>query len=998
MKQRVLLLLFIFHSVFSLQAGSWNGRLFFHHLGRINGLSNLSVSSIVQDYRGFLWFGTLNGLNRYDGKTIELLSHDPYSRDSIPHNKIQTMKVWKKKILVGTYGGLGILDVDTKTFTNFEKKPGVLDSLSDNVVVSIMPDTDGKIWVGTLYGLNLLDPATGKCIHFFHDEDNPDSIANDVIRALYLDSENRLWIGTYNGLDRFDRESGRFIHYGISGSGGITLPSKYVMAIQGGGEGVLWIGMWDGGVARFDTVEGKLSCFSLDDDRVYSLSTAQEGKVWAGTWGGGLYIIDKATGETEKYVYQPGNLTSLSHDIVYSILRDDSGLFWIGTNGGGVNNTAVEKRHDLFLYHDENDPGSLSKGNIYAILEDDEKNIWIGTSGGGLDRWNRETETLKHYRHGDGSGLPYDTVTCLLKDSAGKLLVGTLKGLVYRTEEDEKFHPYLVDMEHIYALFEDSRNNLWIGTYDNGLYVYDRGKDTLEHFTSSLENKGSLSSNLVTSFAEYDGDIWIGTNEGLNRFNFSTRSFSAYFLNPDDITSISSNSIRTLFVDSRNRLWIGTEGGGLDRYNEADDDFSHYLKKDGFSDDSVTGILEDDSGRLWCGTKAGITIFNPVSEYMMVLTEFDGLPDISLNYGVMKDPDGFLYFSSSKGIIRFSQKVSRMNIHKPPVYITDVRSMGQRVVNPFTREDGEVFDLPSHLNLVSFHFIGLDYTAPLKNRYMYRLEGFDADWIDSGGSTEVSYINLSPGKYTFHVKASNNDGFWSDKDDSITIRVVPPVWKSLPAQILYDILLVFLIFMGIKVREHFYLKKKVAELGAMHEKLISANQEIKVNSITDSLTGLFNRVEFDYRIAVETARSRRFSSSFAVLLIDIDYFEDYNERYGSSEGDNCLVLTAETLKGCLVRSSDFIARCGGDEFCVILPECGKDDALKTGERIKRAVQKKRIPHHKSGIGGIVTVSIGIAAAVPMQSTEPDEYLKTAEKALAKAKKSGRNRVVFLPME
>ncbi|RKX91422.1 MAG: hybrid sensor histidine kinase/response regulator, partial [Spirochaetes bacterium] len=280
MKRIFAFILILFISVSFLMAEN-KGRLFFHHLDKRDGLSNVSVSSIVQDYRGFIWFATLNGLNRYDGRSIKLYSHDPYDRNSLVHNKIQTMNKSGKYLLIGTYGGLSLFDPDSGVFKNFTKTPGDINSLTDNVVVYVIPDDKGNLWVGTLNGLNYLDPRTGKNRRFFNVKDDPDSLANNVIRSLHIDSSGDLWVGTYNGLDRYSREEDKFFHYGMEGREGYSLPSKYVMTIAKGDKDNLWLGTWDGGVSSFNIATGKIKTYSLEDNRVYTLHIAPSGQVWA---------------------------------------------------------------------------------------------------------------------------------------------------------------------------------------------------------------------------------------------------------------------------------------------------------------------------------------------------------------------------------------------------------------------------------------------------------------------------------------------------------------------------------------------------------------------------------------------------------------------------------------------------------------------------------------------------------------------------------------------
>ncbi len=981
-------------------AGSEN-RFFFQHPVQAGGLPDSSVSSIVQDYRGFIWFGTLNGLVRYDGMKTTLFEHDPYNRASLPHNKIQTMVAYKHSILIGTYDGLSILDVDTEKFRNFSKIPGDSSSLSNSVVVSILPDNDGKIWVGTLQGLNRLDPKTGKCEVFFHNEKDSSSIANDVIRSLYRDKQGKIWIGTYSGLDCYNRKTGHFLHFGLTGGKGFLLPSKYVMSIRGGEGNTLWVGTWGGGISSFNTVSHAVASYSLDDNRVYTVSTDKKGKVWAGTWGGGLFILHILSKKVEKYIQEPGNAQSLSNNTVYSIMRDSQGFFWIGTKGGGINKVDLNKKNPIVLYHDKKDPSSLTDGNVYSLYEDTKGFIWIGTDNG-LDRWSRKTGVIEHFRKGNGSGLTENAVTDIIQDSTGNLLISTLKGIFVLNSVSMTFSPLSslsgkdisLPGERVYALFEDSSLNLWVGTYDNGCYRINRKTGKENHYLHNIHDEGSLSDNLVTSFLEMDHEIWIGTNNGLNKFIPGKGAFIHYYLDPDNVDSISSNSIRMLFLDSKQRMWIATEGGGLDRYNKRTNGFSHYLKQNGLSGNSVQGILEDNSGNIWCATKKGISILSPDSGKIVILDESDGLPDSSLNYGVLKSRDGYLYFSSKKGITRFLADTKKPAKYNPPLYITDIETLGENVNTIPVQGGARERFFPYTKNLIIFHYICLDYSDPLRNRYKYYLEGFDDSWKNAGDSTSALYAGIPAGTYTFKVKASVDNESWLDKTASVTIHIAPPFWRSWWAQIVYDILLVILLYALIKIRHHYKLKKKVAELELLRNELLQSNRMLKKMSVKDALTGLYNRRELNERIVVEVNRARRFKEPLSVFMADIDFFKDYNDRYGHIEGDACLVSIADIFRKCLTRDSDFIARYGGEEFCIVIPDCGAETAQEIGEKIKRAVQKKRIEHKKTGLGGIVTLSVGITSGIPGKNEDAGQFIKTADKALYKAKGSGRNKTVY----
>lgn len=1000
MKYRIFIFSIFIFVTSALSAAETNGEYFFQHLTEDDGLSNLSVSSIVQDYKGFLWFGTINGLNKYDGKIITSYVHDPYNRDSLPNNKIQTITVSNHDLLIGTFSGLSIFNIDTGTFKNYRKIPGVENSLSNNVVISMLPD-DGKIWIGTLQGLNRLDPETGECKHYFHDEGDPSSISNNVIRSLYKDSAGRVWIGTYNGLDCFNRKSGNFLHYKNVGKGNDSLPSKYVMSIAGGNEDSLWVGTWGGGLSRFSISTGKFTTYSFTDDRVYVINARDDERIMAGTWGGGLFFLNSRSGKIKNYISSPSNEQSISHNIIYSILRDTSGLYWIGTKGGGVNKLNITKKNSLVLHHDKNNPYSLAEGDIYSIFEDSKGYIWISVENNGLDRWDPVSRKLKHFRQQDG--LPNNTVTVIFQNTNGKLIAGTLQGLVQYNYALEKFTALTLlngkdiscKNDRIYTFFQDSSGRYWIGTYDDGCYLVNQITGETTHFIHEINNSNSLSDNLITSFLETKKGIWVGTNEGLNCYNEKRKNFYHYYLNPDNKTTISSNSIRTLFLDSKKRMWIGTLDGGLNQYNEADDNFYHYMKEDGFSGNRIEGILEDNNGRLWCATTAGITIFSPESKHISILDESDGLPDSQLNYGVLKSKKGDLYFSSCKGISKFSPILHESAASDSPVYITGFKTLGKEVHIYTTIKNKETFTIPYSQNTITFKYICLDYKNPLKIKYSYFLKGVDKDWVDAGNKNSVLYAGLSAGTYTFRVRASENiKGTFMQDIPEVVIHVKPPVWRSWWAQAIYDILIILLLYIIIKINQSRKLKIKLVALESLKNRLVASNKHLRDVSSKDILTGLYNRRELKNRIVLELDRARKLSEPLAVFTINIDFFKDFNNFYGRTEGDSCLIKISEVLLASVSPESGFAVRYGGDEFCVIIPNCSSGDTKILGLKLIRKVQKLRIEHKKTGLGGILTISIGGTSAIPDPEMTEETFIKTAADALYQAKHEGRNKFVY----
>ena len=946
----------------------------FESLTREDGLSNLSVSSVVQDSKGFLWFGTQGGLNRYDGREVTVFRHDPFDPNTLPHDLVQTIYYQESQetLWIGTYNGLSAFSLEEGTFTNY---PAGESGLSNSVVITVAADDHGMIWVGTLRGLNRLNPATGE----IEEIEVPGGVVRDIIR----DSQGTLWIGTYEGLFRLDPTPPTEPSAPLEPVD-LTLPTKAVMTIREAEPGVLQLGCWEGGVVTYETASGESSLRELEDNRIYAMTETRDGILWVGTWGAGLFAIEPS-GEVTHFSSDPQE-QDLANPIVYALFQDTSDILWIGTNGGGVQKISPRKRDFRRFTHDEESTRSLPRGKVNVITRDSRDVLWFGIYNGGLNRYSEESGRVTTYRHERNvpGSLANDIVNEVYETESGELLIGTHGGINRFDREAERFELWGRDFntgfpledEIVYALEEDRAGRLWIGTYTAGVAVFDPQKEEMHSYSHEPGDSTSLSDNLVYDIVEDSrGRVWVATNNGLNLFQPATESFRRFLHRTEDRSSLSSNTIRSVYEDSTGQIWIATVSGGLSKYVEETESFTHILASDGLASNIVVSVLEDELGRLWVATHQGISIVNPETGNITNLDENDGLAGVEFNPGAYRDEDGTLYFGAAHGVTGINQTAALRNPHAPRVHITDVTILQESLSSYGYSFNGRSVRVAPDERLVSFEFVGLEYEAPERNEYSYMLEGFDEAWINAGSRNFASYTALPPGQYTFKVRASNNDGVWSEKAATVSLLVQAPLWRRWWAFLLYLLLLGAIVYGVIRVRESALVREQ-------NERLEAANAELERLTLHDPLTEIYNRRYFDTRLGEEVAFSRRSDRPLSLLMLDLDQFKEYNDRHGHVAGDQILLRFAKILEREIQRRTDFACRYGGEEFAVVLFDTDQAGAEEVAQRILSAVRE---------IG--VTVSIGVAVRGPGMEKDEQSLLKAADGALYEAKRSGRDRFV-----
>jgi ligand-binding sensor domain-containing protein len=785
-----------------------------------DGLSQNAIQCIIQDRQGFMWFGSKDGLNRYDGRDFRVYNYSTMDSNNISNGYILSLCEDREGyIWVGTSGGgLNRFDPYTEKFTRFQHNPEDSSSLSHNVVNSIIQDKAGTIWIGTNGGgLNKCDMTSGKFIHYRNDPANPRSLSNDLVKTILEDKQGNLWIGTHGGgLNRWDVSQGEFYRYSPNPGVDINSYKDNVFALAEDRDGIIWVGSGGSGLFKFDkTTENftRVSTASLKfgestTRNIVRLLADNENALWIVTNGFGLLKLKDD--KFYHYIYESDNPEGLSANSVQALYFDRSGILWVGTNGQGLNYTSAYFKKFTTYGQSIDNPRGMSFSSVRALYEDQKGYIWVGGYGG-INRLERKSNEFLHVLSYGKSGLSGSeksnsinaAIYCIQPDfhePERRLWLGTEGGGLFRLDisnfKIENFNIY--DRERfafpvgsaVFTLLNDEQGYLWLGTEKalNKLNPKDRTNAVYE-YKNKIGNE-FLDSMLKALIRDSQGMFWLGfETNGLVSFDRKYEKFTCYSNKPDDPTSLSNNRVYCIYEDSKKRLWIGTAGGGLNLFQRDKGTFIHYMEKDGLPNDVVNAILEDSKGNLWLSTNKGLSKFNPEASTFENYDVSDGLQSNEFNHGArFKSKSGELFFGGIAGFTCFYPDSIRKNPYIPPVIITDLKifnlsvPIGKKVKNREILNKGISFTDEIHLSHVekffTLEFSALNYLQPFKNQYAYKMEGFEDNWNFVGNNRFATYTNLAPGKYTFHVKASNNDGVWNENGTSIKIIITPPFWQT----------------------------------------------------------------------------------------------------------------------------------------------------------------------------------------------------------------------------
>ena len=773
--------------------------LVFEHYSTDDGLSAPIVRSIIQDKKGYLWFATYSGLDRYDGVGFRSYKHIPGDSSSITNGFLQCILEDKSgHFWIGTTNGLEEFNPATETFKHYKPfKQISAFEWNKNNVLSIIEDKDGYIWIGTGDGLNKFDPLTGIFTHYRHNVSDTRSLRHNSVFALLEDKRGRIWIGTGNGLDRFDKEAESFIHCwndSIEREGFYKdwIKNKnWITALYEDNNENLWVGT-QGGLLELNSEKSQFILYANVKDNSESISFygvtsiyfENETSIWVGTWNG-LNLFDKITKRFTRFYHDSKVLTSLSHNSIADVFRERSGTLWISTYGGGVNK--VNRTVYPFKQYKEQSWKEVirfSSASIMDIKESSDGSLWIATPID-LIKFNPLTERMENQKI-------YKNVRIVYEDRKENLWLGynTSSGRgLYKLDSSEKLinitdsagnkFPYLING---FVEYNDSLS--WVCTEDIGAIAV----------VNTNTNKFSIKANIFTTlniiYLDKAGLLWIGTREaGLFCYDPLQNKIVENFLSGDNNSEgLSGNTILTIYEDENEIMWLGTNMG-LNKFDKKEKKFYHFTESNGLPHNWVYLIFEDLNKNLWVSTLKGISRFIPSQNRFKNYDVLEGVvsPDRS---GVgCQTANRDIYMVSPGGLTKLHLDSITDNSYIPPIVITNFIVDNER----FTIAD--YFELPSSSDHLTIEFAALSYIRPEKNQYAYKLEGLDDKWNYVGTKNYASYTNLDYGEYVFHVKASNNDGIWNETGISTKIIIHPPWWRTGWAFSAYGLFLIFILYL-----------------------------------------------------------------------------------------------------------------------------------------------------------------------------------------------------------
>ncbi len=775
------------------------------------------VRCILKDHKGYMWFGTVDGLIKFDGINTYVYEHNPVDPTSLRHNNINALvedsigRLW-----IGTSKGLNLYNREKDNFISIGNLSENINRLNTNYISALCIDKNSLLWVGTFGdGVNVYHPDKQKVDHYSYDIDDPNSISSNRITCIAADSNNKVWLGTQNGLNLFLKENDGFRHFYVEEGNSTSLSNNNVSALNFDFDGNLWIGTRGGGLNKLLNQDGKFKfkryveesqAGSLSNNFVLSLITDIDGSLWIGTENGGLNRLIENKDYFEVYQVEEGNSFSISSNSIWSLYCDTEGRIWIGTSNKGIN--VIDDEFNKFELYQKNivyTVSSLTNNDVKGFSEDKEGNVWIAMDGGGICKFNPATKQFsnKIFNSGENKYLANNAIQAILYDSDENLWVGTWAGGLDRLDKNGIWiGNYELESKlgsgnnNVMTLVEDSKKNIWVGTAGSGLFHYNKTKSKFDQILCTNQSSVLKSFSYVTSFLEdSEGLYWIGTLNGLIKAEYDNNGnlYCQEIIAGMEEGSISSNMIDVIFEDSHGRIWLGTADYGLNLYNKLDGSSKVFQRDDGLPSNVIRGILEDDDGFLWITTNKGVSQFNYDSLSFTNFTYEDGLNSNEFYVNsCLATTKGEFYLGGENGFNVFDPKKIKTNGFVPPVAFTNFK------INNLPVEIGDDHSpLEKHISVTTeitlshkqssftIEFVALNYTRPKRNQYSYKLEGFDNIWIDAGNNRSANYTNMKPGKYIFLVKGSNNDGIWNTTPNRLYIKIKPPFWKTWWAYCIY---------------------------------------------------------------------------------------------------------------------------------------------------------------------------------------------------------------------
>ena len=797
-----------------------------YRLGIEKGLSNNSVRCIYKDRNGFMWFGTYDGLNRYDGYNFKIFRNKLDDSTSLLHNYIYSISEdFQNNLWIGTGQGLEVYNNLTGKFTPaffFHHDSHKRDKITVNVTAVINDPGNNLLIVTNTEGLFVMENGHNTAVQV-PIQKNGKSIYRFSVLAK-MDSQKRIWLHISDyGLCTYDYKT-KEVHL-------VSPELKTVHAIDSDNEGNLWIGTGTGLYQYSIEKKAIINSFTAENHKLTSSNVMcvlidKKKQIWLGTEGGGINIVNPYSREVD-YILPGEDQNSLTSENVITIFEDNEERKWIGTAKGGVNIIDVHRKSFKTMAHDPINKNSLINNFASAFYEDDNNNLWIGTDGGGMSIWDRQLKKWFNYKHelNNPSSLSSNSITAIKKDYLNNIWISTYGGGI------NKFNRATGTFEHyscvnpatghininVWQLFEGRDKIFWATTFSTGkLYLLNRQLNKFEVFNQKLHD-------LVSIFEDHDSTLWAGNYHQLVKIDKVSRQYIPYEI---------GKPVRSIFEDSKNRLWLGTEGGGLLLFDRMKGQIiKRFSEADGLCNNSVLNILEDNAGNLWLSTFNGLSRFNYEKKELRNFYQSDGLQSNQFLYNAaLRLQDGELVFGGIKGFnVFFPDSITPHN-YMPPVRLTNILVNNISLNNDSKYKLQTINDRFSEIkvpyNDASFllEFAALEFSSPGKISYAYKMEGWDKDWVYTKSVRTVNYSNLREGSYLFRVKATNTEGAWNNKEETLQIIVLPPWYRTWWAYTTYVLLLIGVIYYYIQYKN----KQTRLESALEIEKAVRERREVEL--------------------------------------------------------------------------------------------------------------------------------------------------------------------------
>lgn len=745
---------------------------------------------MVEDTYGFLWFGTADGLNKYDGKQCTIYRHDFTDSSTIASSEIRCMAEGRDGTLwIGTvYGGVDKFDRTTESFVHYRPFQSVVQKTGNTS--SICVDRTGDVWFVVerpQFSLYRLNPTTGAYTLYHHDPDNPYSISSNHISAVCMDSNGVIWVGTLDaGLNRFDSTRNGFVNhrtvpeYSFANTGDI-----FTLTVTG--NGMLWLGrMKDDIVCQVyedngDVVVRPFYHSLPEQNRLLSVFSGAEGYIWLSFVMRGIYVFNEHTGEYKHYKHNPADVRSLIGNRVAAIHQDRRGNIWVCTNAG-IGKIHHQARHFENILHNGVNPVGLTVRTLRAFHQDRDGTLWVGTEDGGLAR--KDNDTFCYYRSEKPhtNGWLHNTVNTVYRTRRGELLTGTNGGLYCLRKGKkvlQKFFPFLEG--NIWVIHEDRRENLWIGTLFDGLFRIDSARQNVQSFLQYIDIPMARGEGVFFLHETADEQFWIGARGGLYQFNPATCSVERHYeYSKNNPYSLNYNHVWFIDSLSANELILGTTGGGINILNTETERFQHITMADGLPSNIICAMQRDAHDNWWISTKRGLAKISSDRKNVVSFGANNGVSITDFHFRTcLTDAQGFLYFGGTGGYIRFHPDSVSLSSLPPPLALTAFKVFDKHFPLDTPLTEKKLIRLPHDKNFFSIEFAALDMTNPARNQYRYKLEGIDADWREATALYAIaSYTDVAPGLYRFVLYGTNSYGKWNTQGIQLFIKVEPAWWQT----------------------------------------------------------------------------------------------------------------------------------------------------------------------------------------------------------------------------